>query len=276
LKIYTPDSPLKNPIIFYKSIIKDLWSSRHLAWRLFTRDLKAQYRQSFLGYIWAFAPALFSMCTFLYLEHTKIITVSTTVPYIQFVLIGTILWQTFVDAILVPIKVVSNCKNLLSKLNFPRESLILAALGEITFNTILRLGLLLVLAPFIGLTLTLYTPLILIALFGLSLLGLSISLVLLPMALLSGDISKGLPLFLSAMYLMTPVAYPAATSGVGFWVSKLNPVVPLLRDGRNWTFGDLHVSMGSVAMIPILCILLFIGWGLYRIALPHITGRLGA
>ena len=44
-------------------------------------------------------------------------------PYALFVLVGTTLWQTFADAATAPLKVVSEAKPLLAKINFPREAL---------------------------------------------------------------------------------------------------------------------------------------------------------
>ncbi|MEO0936498.1 MAG: ABC transporter permease, partial [Cyanobacteria bacterium J06641_2] len=51
--IYTPESLLRHPSRLFKQMWFDLLSSRELAWRLLIRDISAQYRQSFLGIIWA-------------------------------------------------------------------------------------------------------------------------------------------------------------------------------------------------------------------------------
>jgi len=56
--VYTPESPLRQPRKFVRELISDLWGSRELAWRLFVRDLRAQYRASLLGYLWVFLPPL--------------------------------------------------------------------------------------------------------------------------------------------------------------------------------------------------------------------------
>jgi lipopolysaccharide transport system permease protein len=39
-----------------REIAQDVWAGRGLAWRLFLRDLRAGYRQTLLGYVWAFLP----------------------------------------------------------------------------------------------------------------------------------------------------------------------------------------------------------------------------
>lgn len=52
--VYTPDSSLANPLKMAREMVRDLLSSRELAWRLVVRDISAQYRQAFLGILWAF------------------------------------------------------------------------------------------------------------------------------------------------------------------------------------------------------------------------------
>ena len=52
--VYTPESQIRHPLKLLKSMIFDLKASRELAWRLFVRNISALYRQTALGYFWAF------------------------------------------------------------------------------------------------------------------------------------------------------------------------------------------------------------------------------
>ena len=42
-----------------------------LAWQLFCRDFKAQYRQSLLGYVWAFVPVLATTLTWVFVSSPE-------------------------------------------------------------------------------------------------------------------------------------------------------------------------------------------------------------
>lgn len=64
VRVYSPEPLLGHPAKLVGTIAKDIWAGRELAWRLFIRDLSSQYRQSFLGYIWAFLPPLTASITF--------------------------------------------------------------------------------------------------------------------------------------------------------------------------------------------------------------------
>lgn len=54
--LYTAKSEIRHPLQLFQLMGRDLLASRELAWRLFVRDIKAQYRQSILGILWAFFP----------------------------------------------------------------------------------------------------------------------------------------------------------------------------------------------------------------------------
>ncbi len=65
--VYTPQSQLRNPVALLRSMFSDLMASRELAWRLFVRDISSQYRQSLLGYAWAFLGPLITTLLWVFL-----------------------------------------------------------------------------------------------------------------------------------------------------------------------------------------------------------------
>ncbi len=78
LTVYTPESPLKNPARLLREMFRDLLASRELAWRLFVRDTSAQYRQSILGYAWAFIPPLVASLPFVFLNSQGVVAIKGT------------------------------------------------------------------------------------------------------------------------------------------------------------------------------------------------------
>ena len=103
--LYTPESPLRQPAKFVREMFADLLASRELAWRLFIRDLSAQYRNSVLGYVWVFVPPVVASLPFVYLNSTGVLGIGDTpIPYAAYATVGTIIWQTFVDALNSPLR----------------------------------------------------------------------------------------------------------------------------------------------------------------------------
>ena len=67
-RVYTPDSPLRAPRIFFRTVLRDARRAGILAWRLAVRDISARYRQTAFGYLWAALPAVFTALIWVALE----------------------------------------------------------------------------------------------------------------------------------------------------------------------------------------------------------------
>src|SRR5436309_10587115 len=98
--IFSAAGPNSGIVRRLTAMLADLWSARGLAWRLLHRDLSAKYRQSLLGYAWALVPPLAVTLSFTLAGQAAIInTGGTSLPYMVFALVGTVLWQTFSEAV---------------------------------------------------------------------------------------------------------------------------------------------------------------------------------
>ena len=276
--IISVESSLRRPGKLVRELLQDLRASRELAWQLFSRDLKAAYRQSFLGYVWVFLPPLFTTLTFTFLNSQNILSIGETpVPYPAYAMLGILLWQNFVDALNSPIKSVNANKAMLIKVNFPREALVLAGLGEVIFNFLIRLVLLIPVFIIFEIPVTtsiLWFPL---GFLGLVLLGLAIGLLLTPLALLFGDVQRGLGLVTGIWMLLTPALYPPPKDGLAASLAEWNPVSPILLTTRNWLISEptAHTE-GFLIVAGSSLIVVAFGFLLYRISMPHLIGRMGA
>jgi lipopolysaccharide transport system permease protein len=276
--VYTPESQLRHPGRLLRDMWGDLRASRELAWRLFVRNISAQYRQSVLGYLWAFLPPLFTTLVWVFLNDQKILNVGQTdIPYPVYVLLGTLLWQGFVDALNSPLRLVSSSKDMLAKINFPREALILAGLGEVLFNFFIRLILLIVV--FIGFGIRVPWTVILapIGVASLIALGLMIGILLTPLGLLYGDIQRGLAIITSLWFYLTPVVYSPPTTWPASLLAKWNPVSPLLVTTRELLTKGIVTDIDSFILVTIVnFFLILLGWLVYRLAMPHLIERMSA
>ncbi len=276
--VYSPDSQLRNPRLLVREMLADLMASRGLAWRLFVRNISAQYRQSLLGYLWAFLPPLFTMAVWVFLNEQNIINVEDPgIPDPVFVLTGTVLWQTFVDAINSPLKVVNESRGMLAKINFPREALILAGLGEVLFNFAIRVLLLVAIFTWFQIAVPATVPLVLPGVLALITLGLMFGILLTPLGVLYSDIGRGISIITGFWFFLTPVVYPMPKSGIAAEFAQLNPVTPVLITVREWlTLGRASQLTGFWIVSTVSVVFLLFGWLLYRIAMPHLIARMSA
>ncbi len=275
---YTPEPLLRHPVTMAKEMLRDLLAARELAWRLFVRDLSAMYRQSFLGYFWAFAPALLAALPFVFLESQGIVQVpGTGLPYPAFAMLSTLLWQVFVDSLNAPLKAVTTGRSMLARINFPREALLLAAMLDILFNFFIRLVVVIgVMAAFRippGPGLALFPAGILALVLG----GLALGLVIAPLGVLYGDVARALTIATSVWMLLTPVVYPPKADGIAGILSQWNPVSPLIIVTRGALTGlDYAASLPAfLVVLTLSTLILLAGWVLYRITMPILIERMG-
>ena len=277
VRIYSQEPLLGHPVHLVKNIFRDLMAGRELAWRLFIRDLSAQYRQTALGYIWAILPPLASSLTFIFLNSQGIIKIDTGgIPYPAFAMMGTLLWQVFVDSIQCAPNALGKAKPMLAKINFPREAILVGGLYMVLFNFLIRL-ILLAGVMFYWKVLPSSTMLFFpVAMVAILLSGFCIGLLLAPVSSLYGDIQRALPMFTGFWMLLTPVVYPARTEGLAGALAVWNPISPLIVTARDSLSGQdlsLLVPFAIVAVASIMAT--FVGLVGFRIATPHLIARMG-
>jgi lipopolysaccharide transport system permease protein len=256
----------------------DLVDSRHLAWRLFVRNIKGQFRQTVLGYFWLLAPPLFSTVIWVFLNKARILKVGeTAVPYPVYVLTGNILWQSFVRATTRPMAQMLSNKGIISKINLPKEAFVVSSLGGIVFELMVRMTLLVPVFWWFGVDLGTSLLLAPVGIVAILAFGMSLSLLLLPINSLFTDIQKGIPMAMRAWFFLTPIIYPPPESGIAAVLADYNPVSPLLITTRDWMTGQ---QVESLVPFFILCgitvVLLLIGWIMMRVAMPHLIERMNA
>lgn len=279
--VYTSDSELRSPGRFAAGGWADLRAAPPVAWRLFVRGLQANYRQSWLGYLWLLAPPLATTATWVYLHAADVLEVGPTrLPYPAFVLTGAVLWQVFAEALNAPLQQLTAARNLLTRSRVPHEALLLAGLYEVLFNFAVRLAVLLPVLVWFKLRWDLPAPgasllMVPLGVLALVLLGFAVGLLLAPVGLLYKDVSRGLGLAAVFWFFLTPVIYPAPAGG-GSLLLKLNPVTPLLEATRNWlTAGPDAPARGFLLAASLTLPLLLVAWLFQRLARPHVVTRLG-
>jgi lipopolysaccharide transport system permease protein len=274
--LYTPDSELRRPLLMLRSMFADLLRSRELAWRLFVRDFSGQFRESILGYLWLLLPPLISMGVWVFLHSTKVFAFGdSTLPYPVFVLTGLVLWEAFVSAMVTPLTVVGGAASMLAKVNFPREALLMSAFAQAAFQTMIRLVLLAGVLFYYGVFPGSGVFLVPAGLLSLMLLGFVVGILLLPLAMLYGDVGRAIQVITPIWFFLTPAVYPPPTLWPASILTWANPVSPLLITCRQWLTGSEVTHLGAyIAITAGTMACLMAGWVSYRIAMPHIIARL--
>lgn len=276
--VYSPESPLRNPLKLIREILGDIWSSRELVWILFLRDLKASYRQSYLGYIWIIFPPLTAAAVWIYLNGSGIVsTAETPIPFAAFALIGTTLWTTLTSAFNAPLGGFMGGSAVFMKLKVPPEAFIASSLGKVLFDTGIRLLLLIPLYFIYPLNPGWHALLLPVAILAILLFGTALGYWLIPIGGLYGDVARAVGLAMPLLMYTAPVVYPMVSKkNFAYYLMEYNPATPLVMTGRDWltTGSSLHAPELLVLLAVSLPVLLA-GMVILRVAMPHLVVRMG-
>ncbi len=274
--VHSPRSAVRSPAALIGALMADLAASRSLAWRLAVRDIRAQYRQSYLGYLWAFIMPLANTVVWIMLNSSGVVQLAdTSVPYPVYVFTGTMVWQLLMEAVQSPLQQVGAARPFLTKLNFPREALILAGVLKQLFNMVIKLAILVPAVILLGVMPDWHLVLVPFALIATVLFGLALGLIISPVGMLYTDVARVVPLLGQFFMYVTPVVFAMPTSGTMARVFELNPTTPLVLTCRAWLTGaESPMLVPFLAVTAGALVLLFFGMILYRLALPILIERL--
>jgi lipopolysaccharide transport system permease protein len=234
---------------------------------LFRANLRTRHRRTLLGYAWLAIPGVFLAATFTLLRKGALLqTGEVSLPYPLFVLSGMFLWQSFSDAINLPIQQLNQQRRFLSLVPAPFEAVLIAAVCDAVLNLAVRMALLLAAALLLGVT-----PLgswLLVPLAGVSMIvaGFALCLLIAPLAQLYDDVATIAGMALTAGVLFVPVFYPIPAESL----LANNPLTAIFDRAREWMGGA--PSAGSILPVAIAALAIMLpGWLFNRVSRPYIA-----
>ena len=258
--------------------ISDMFRSHFLAKQLAVRDIKGQYRESFLGMLWLFVMPVATALTWVFLSYSDTVKLTeTNVAYPVYVFTGTFIWSIIKEAISSPTQSTNASKGIISKINFPKEALILTGIYKLLFNSSVKVLVLFLFVIIYGVGFhwsQLFFPLVILAavLFGTTL-GLFIT----PISMLYNDVSKLINMGLGFLMYITPVVYAIPKTGFMKTLMEYNPFTPFILTARDMVTGLETASLYYMFGVLLVCIPIFlIALVVYRISIPIIIERSGA
>ncbi|PZU84852.1 MAG: polysialic acid transporter [Chryseobacterium sp.] len=257
-------------------MFKDLFSSTGLAKRLFIRDKNAEYRQSVFGILWALITPLANALIWVFLSASGAVNVSGTgIPYPLYVFLGTMIWSVFSESISMPLLQTNSSKTLISKINFPKEAILLSGFYKTLFNTGIKVVIIIGVLFFYGYYPNFSFILFLLILVYIILFGICLGLLITPVGMLYTDIGKVIPIILPFLMYLTPVVYKKTKVSSLQSIIDINPLTPLINSCRNMlTDGVIENPNYLLILLPITLLIIIIGWIFYRVSIPIIVERM--
>ena len=276
-KVYQKENNLRIGKLL-KDSLSDISKSRFLSFQLAKRDIQAQYRQSYLGIIWAFVTQLATAFIWIFLNNSGTVRVTDTgIPYPVYAFSGTLLWSIITESINSPMGSTNSAKSILSKINFPKEALVMSGILKLLFNSSIKIILLLFFIFFFGVGFNWSLLLFPVAVLGGILFGTTLGLFFTPLGMLYRDIGRMISFGLGFWMYVTPVVYAIPKTGIMKTVMELNPFTPIILTARDLAVGLSPAHLTYFFIVIVCCIpLFFIALLFYRISIPILVERMSA
>ncbi len=239
--------------------IVEVYHHRYLLRNLVIRDLKARYKNSFLGIIWSLLNPLLMMMVYTILF--TILIPSDNIPnYPIFILVALIPWQFFTSSVLGGTSSITNNAPLVKKVYFPRILLPGATLLSNFVNFLLACIILIILLYVFGIGLTIHALWFPLILFTQIIFTYGLIFFLSAMHTFYRDTLMVMEVAMLAWFFLTPIFYPferfseyAQMAGITFNPARLmrwlNPMASIVDGYRTVLWGNVP-NGGPAAMDP--------------------------
>jgi lipopolysaccharide transport system permease protein len=197
----------------------------------------------------------------------------TRIAYAAYAVWGISVWQLFAACLSGCTASLASSGSLVTKVNFPREALVIASLGQPIFDFCLRLVPVVAVFVWQGVVPSWGVVFVPFVLLPVILLALGLGLVLSIANLVVRDIGNALGTALTIGMFLTPVLYPAPVRWPFTLINVLNPLSPLLTASQDLIAAGVLSNPGMFAASCLLTLALALaGWRAFRVTIPRVAG----
>ena len=235
-----------------------LWQYRELIGNLTRKELKVKYKNSVLGFLWSLLNPLMYLLVFSLVFN---IISEVPVPYYGiFFLSGLLAWNLFSTALGEGTSSIVSNAQLVTKVWFPREALVIASVFTALVHFFLQsLVLLAALLVFQRAPDPMYIPVFLLALVVIMLLGTALAIGLSAVNVYLRDTQHLLEVVLLAWFWLSAIAYPYGqivdhlneTRFAGQeWILNLNPMITVVVSFQRFLYNPDYSKPTEAGVLP--------------------------
>lgn len=233
---------------------------------LTSREIKARYKQSILGYAWVILNPLFQMLVMAFVFSHIIRFPTVGIPYPIFLYAGLLPWTLFANSLIGATNSLVASSNLIKKIYFPREIFVISTIISKIVDFLLASTVFVVFLIFAHTPLTInllwVIPIFLIQ----QLFTYGLSLILSALNLFYRDIQYVLSLILTIGMYLTPVIYPTEIFPPQYrWIFQLNPMAVIINAYRQAILvgGVPNLTSLGIAFV-VSSVITFLGFRLFK------------
>jgi lipopolysaccharide transport system permease protein len=274
--VYTPEPQIRDLGTVLRNMLRGARDSRYLAVRLFRRDVRSEFKDAALGYLWNFADPIVLALVFIFLRRGGYITADgLDMPYPVFVVYGMLLLQAFLRALSNPLTLLNRHHALISSTKVAPEALLTSQLLRLGFDGLFFIPIMLGVGIAFGAFNVTGILLFLLLYPAIILMGFAISVVVIPVSAIYSDLRKLVETMNRPLLFLCPTFYYAGSETVLGTINAYNPIAIMMNNLRLLAVeGQWHSPMSMAVVVISSVIVLGLGWLFFHVTVPIVAGRL--
>jgi len=254
------DSILKIIKVFYHQVMTQKWQ----IWIAFKKDFVSSYKHTALGFLWSIILPIIPISVYIFLGYIKAFNVTDNMPFVFFIVSGITIWFYISGTITSMLNAIQKEKSILSKVKYPLVIVLLSNFGKVFYELLLRLGLVIVMFVYYGMSLHLEF-IVLPALFIIiTIFSLGIGMILAILNEIYPDIKNIVDIFLRYGLFVSSVIFLMPTEGLIGKINLFNPFNTYIVEFRNL------LSFGYFDNIYLLSVTSLVAFGLFLLGLKMV------
>ena len=276
-KVYGPDTNLGWGLRSWIEMFHTLHAHRSMTWMMFRRNFMARYKQTLLGMGGAFMEPVFVVSSYIILDVIGVWDAGDTgVAFAVYAFMGQALWGIVTSGINACSVAIPAGGSLVGKINFPRETLVIAQLAQVIVDVLIRLiiaSAVFICCKTVPAWTTIFFP---FAILPLMMFTLGIGLLLAFINELIRDIGHYVTISLPFFFFLTPIMYAPPEHE---WMQKIiafNPFAGLVLPPRDLVlYGHISNPYQFIWASILSVVLLLVSWRMFHISQVRLTERTG-
>lgn len=234
--------------------------------KLTLREIKARYKQSFMGFFWIILNPFFQMLILSFVFSKVLKFTNIGIPFPLFLYAGLLPWTLFSSSLSSGISSLESNASLIKQIYFPREILILSTLLAKVFDFLLAFSIFFIMMIYYQIPFSLYILLILPILLIQFIFTYGLSLLLSAANLFYRDVQYLFGLLITMWFYLTPVIYPTEIFPQAWrWIFMINPMAVFINAYREVLFNATLPKFSSLGIgLTISLILLLVSYIFFK------------
>ncbi|MFN4024859.1 MAG: ABC transporter permease [Hyphomonas sp.] len=228
------------------ALAREIWAYRSHIAVVFTGDFRSSYRGTVLGVFWNFILPLVPISVYIMLVNLRVFPQHEGLDPAVYISFNVTLWMLFTGVVTRPMQTVKQRTQDAMKTAIPLTAAISASFGQLCFDTLVRLALVVTLVVIFGPVPAPHLPYMALAVMTGLIFCVSLGLILSIFNMIYPDVDRITTIIFQYGIFLSGVIFPLSTMGPLSVLEDYNPFNVFIKSARDFLFFGVHADMHAL------------------------------